>query len=215
MRILITRAKPWAELVASLGGRFELVFCPFIDFKYIPILSLPKTDWIFFTSPTSVEAVLRCFTAQQIAGYRLAAMGKGTARQLKERGLEPIFTGQGNRTEAIGVHFGQVVGNESVFFPIASRTLQRVQNKISNAVEQEVYETVIQDNKAPKHDAILFTSPSNVEGFLRSNALPSANRIFALGPATAQALKKKCILLGDTAPENIAKEIIRYLQAVD
>jgi hydroxymethylbilane synthase len=103
-------------------------------------LPASKTDWIFFSSRNSVKY----FFAQSpdISNQKLAAIGKATARDLREFG-EVHYFGDDTDTTRIAEEFAKVASEGTVLFPQSNISQRVVQSALpeSNVIEIVCYST--------------------------------------------------------------------------
>lgn len=193
--ILITRTLDEHSAISTWCSQnhFTLIQQAFIETKAISGLSIPSTDWVFFSSPQGVKLY---FEQYSLLAKHIAALSNGTAKTLSELSLIPEFIGPSNKSpEEIGRNFfAQLDSNQSVLFPLSSISRKNVssQKKGHPVIELVTYETSTNSVKiACIPDIILFTSPSNVDGFLTCNTLHRKTKILALGLTTALHLRAK------------------------
>jgi uroporphyrinogen-III synthase len=149
--------------------------------------------WIFFTSRKGVAFFWDGIGGdlRSLRGYRIACMGKGTAAECFDRGMNPDFIGNG-RPEAVAYALAQLVEGSKVLFPIAERSLRSVQSIWKDDVRQEdliVYRQKPKQKLEPFSASIyVLTSPLNCR-ILLERKLADRNAIFvAIGNTTAKAL---------------------------
>lgn len=161
--------------------------------------------WVIFTSPAAVESWFRqapIVRAREDARPRslVAAVGTGTARALREKGVEPDLIPPSFTTEALARAFP--LGTGAVLLPradIAPRDLEdALRGKGWTPKRVEAYRTRIprslpvEARKALKDervDAIVFTSASTVDGFVRLAGVLSGPKVACIGPVTARAAR--------------------------
>jgi len=178
----------WAERNGcSIIGHSLLRFTP-VNF------SLPRPcDWWFFYSRRAVQFAADKLALCSLPLPKVAAMGPGTARALREHdyGLTASFVGNGD-PGTVAREFGQLAAGEKVFFPRARQSRKTVQSLLEDTVR--VYDAVCYDNQPVKQpdfvyaSIYVFTSPLNARTYLSAHPLPADARIIAIGPSTAQAL---------------------------
>jgi hydroxymethylbilane synthase len=176
--------------LSALG--FDVKGRALIDFKAIPLRSFPVTDWIFFSSKHAVKNFL--IQKPALGEVKFGVVGKGTADELRRFGKKAEFIGYSVDTKLTGKQFAAVVGSKTVLFPQAKESLRTIQQQFTKkdqVYDLPVYETVENlEGEIPDTEILLFTSPSNVEGFLKKKRVSKTQRIVAMGDATAAALKK-------------------------
>ncbi len=165
-----------------------------IDTRPIPIRKTVKTDWIFFSSKNAV----RYFFEQkpETNGVRFGAVSRSTADEIRKFGKRPEFIGSPDDTRLTGKKFASLVGRQTVLFPQAKGSMRTVQQQLKKeqVVDLVVYETSKkisgQQFPVPGCDVLVFTSPSNVEAFFEKNKISAAQKVIAMGDATANVLRK-------------------------
>ena len=152
-------------------------------------------DWLFFYSANGVR-----FFAEQCLGnpgfnwsaFKIGAMGRGTARSLKESGVTVDFEGNGF-PETVAGEFLKVAKGEKVIFLGARRSKNSIQVLLEKQIQSK--RIVVYDNQPSgfslkeNPEYIIFTSPLNVEAFLQYNSVDPNQKIIAIGPTTGKKLK--------------------------
>ncbi|HIG73429.1 MAG TPA: uroporphyrinogen-III synthase [Bacteroidetes bacterium] len=214
-RIVVTRAEeqahPLADAIRQRGWTPLLV--PSI--RFVPMdapaplaeaaCEIDGAAWVVFTSRTGVRFGMRAIRETRAdgwpAGVRIAAVGPGTAEALREEGVTADFVPRdaigdvlveelpltsGDRVVLLRSH----IGREAIVTGLAAR----------GAVVDDVpaYRTLTEADPhaaaqalGARPDAVTFTSPSTVRGFLSSlpDLGPLADvALVAIGPVTADAL---------------------------
>lgn len=163
----------------------ELIERPFIFTSPISSVSeWPHAKWVFFSSPKGAEISIKL--GLDLSKYRIAALGEGTAKSLPKT-VKPEFVGHSTDTRAVAEDFLKFVGDESVLFPLSDRSLKNVSSIFPENQKTEVqcYHTTTVAMDCPKTDVIIFSSPSNVEGFLLKNKISPHQKVITFGPSTA------------------------------
>jgi uroporphyrinogen-III synthase len=162
-----------------------------IHFKAVPFERVPATDWIFFYSKRAVRYFFEQLPAPLKQSVKLAAVGPGTAEQLRQRGVQPAFTGNGIPQE-VAHDFGRAAKRQHVLFPQARHSRQSVQKALGQRIQAQTL--VVYDNR-PLRDVplsraqvLVFTSPLNVEAYFRQHQLLAGQQTVAIGQPTAEAL---------------------------
>lgn len=174
-----------AEIGMSLEGH------SFIKTTTVPIPGVPEgVNWLFFMSPASVSHFFEQGHPLP-AGIRLGTLGEGTAAAMAP-GLKSDFIGSHSDTEEVGEEFNRVLGNDSVAFVRGTRSLGRLQAKISTAQSQSLicYDTSLVTEKLKINpEVVVFSSPSNAEGFFLANKWEEGMKAVAFGSTTARTLE--------------------------
>jgi uroporphyrinogen III methyltransferase/synthase len=169
-------------------------------------------DWIAFTSPNGVEEFARqCrrhgLDARALGRSKLAAVGPATAQALGRVFLQPDLVPDEFTTEAMGkalARFDNLSGKSILLIrsDIAPRGLGDILRQAGARVKDlSIYQTCkpaslpAEANQAlldGKVDWITFTSSSTVENFLAlaGQSLLNGPKLAAIGPVTAEALKR-------------------------
>lgn len=188
-------SKSETELTAlpqfCIDNNIQLVSQALIRFEAVPFTISKDFDAIFFSSPRSILFFLKgrsipknCF---------IACVGQGSATVLKAIGHNPNFIGEGNNLEKIALDLKDACKNKNILFPLSSRSLKSISSHFDpNQVEEVVvYDTINHSSALPECDFVVFTSPSNVESYLESNAFCSTSTYIAWGKSTLKALDKR------------------------
>lgn len=201
MRLFISRElsadSPFYETFRDLN--IEIQAESLVAFGLLPFAHLPISDWIFFTSRQSVLFFFQGLKAAAIpfpAGTKLAVMGEGTAKALRESGYAPDFIGNGD-PQMVGESMGLLAKGGTILFPRALQsreTVQKIIGEWANAIDLVVYDNQPRmDLPIISADALVFTSPLNVEAYFSKQKVVSQPIFFAIGATTRQALLDKNI----------------------
>jgi len=214
--ILVTRELPsdsayfpWAQQVD-----FGIIHRPFINFNPIVNLTIPETDWIFFSSPKGVKLYLENY---QLKAKKIAALSTGTADQLEKRAIAQHFVGDNHKAPIdIAKDFIlQVELDKTILFPLSDISKKNISTQFTThkIIELVTYETILDVKKIEVPlDIVVFTSPSNVCGFLAKNRINESTKVIAIGKTTEKELN-------DFGIENVhlplstdEKDIVRLLK---
>jgi uroporphyrinogen-III synthase len=192
--ILITRKlRPdslFFEWAAKSGYRIADI--PFIKFEPVTGLEIPETDWIFFSSPTGAKLYLETYP---LKAKRVAALSTGTSSVLRENGIFPDFTGTAKKepSETGTAFFSLLEKQQTVLFPLSSISKKSVSSLSDSArtIEMVTYRTTLDPKPVDLIPAaIVFTSPSNVQGFLAANNLDPQTKVITIGKTTGSELSR-------------------------
>jgi len=121
-----------------------------------------------------------------------AAVGRTTARKIKDRGGRVAFTGTEGSMNLADLVAGRVVG-KTVIWPHANGAdpapLQRVADRAKVFAAPTIYTAVPQAPATEQVDLITFASPSAVEGWTMSRSLDEAP-IAVIGNTTRRAIEE-------------------------
>src|SRR3989338_6159721 len=79
-----------------------------------------------------------------------------------------------------------------VLFPLAKNSNETIVKNIPDNQKMIVrcYETILVEKTLNQHDTYVFTSPSNVTSFLKSNTFPEKAKLIAWGTTTAAKMRE-------------------------
>ena len=163
-----------------------------IDFKAIPVTSIPKTDWIFFSSKNAV----RHFFNQgfNLKMQKVGCIGEATFKILSQYIKQVNFCGNDVDIHKTSAEFSKIIGHETCLFPISNISKKTVQQHLSanQVFNMVVYETFSLANfKLPELDVLIFTSPSNVQNYFSKYPINPNQKVIAIGSSTLNELKNK------------------------
>lgn len=184
-------------------------------------------DWIVFTSAAGVRAWFE--RAERLGVERpralVAAVGDATAEVLRDGGMEPDLVPDPFTTEALGRTFPH--GGGRVLLPradLASTDLEdALREKGWTPVRLDAYRVrparalppeagdAIQQGRV---DAVTFTSPSTVEGFVRLAGIISGPEVVCIGPVTAAAARRSGLSVGAMADPHTEDGLVDALVRV-
>ncbi len=206
-KILITRPLSGQQLEYARILGLEPVIEPALEFEFPEywdgvlkvINSHLKSDWVF-TSVNGVKALKEMMQngLQVRPEVQLFAVGAKTKEALEGLGLEAKMP----RIQD-GAHLADLIIEEgkidSVIYFHGNLSRDEMTGKLRDkrieVIEVEVYKTIISPVSLPTNpvEAVLFYSPSAVEGFRQGEGFDGEGelpQLFAIGPTTAEALRK-------------------------
>jgi uroporphyrinogen-III synthase len=185
MRVVVTRAAaqadPLAERLEALGH--EVVRCPLIRIE--PLGDEPVDasayDWAVVTSPNGAAELARRLVGPP---RRLAAIGQGTAAELRARGLHADLVPAVATQEGLLAELPRPPGR--VLLAAAEGARRLLVDEVG-ADFLPLYRTVeLVPDSAPDGDLVLLASPSAARALARTGVrLP----VVAIGPQTARAAR--------------------------
>lgn len=209
-RVVVTRR---AEQAAVLGDKlaaagFQPLYFPTIELQALPSEALDHAladsegyDWLLFSSGNAVRFYFERLQSLGLAARlpRTAVVGPATARKLREYGVEPDFMPETFTGEALAVGLGDLHG-QRILLPRSRignpQIVDELRRQGATVADVPLYDTVTAapdpaalDLLAQGYEAITFTSPSSVQGFVAiSGGKPLASALVAcIGPVTAEA----------------------------
>jgi uroporphyrinogen III methyltransferase/synthase len=201
--VAVTRARAQASALAArlraLGA--TVVEAPAIRTNPLPAAKpdLSAYDLVAVTSPVGAGHLLDLLRdARELAGRTVAAIGPGTARALRERGVEPDVVPERSVAE------GLVEALDGV--PVTRALIARAaegRDVLPDALRERgaevdvlaLYETVAEplDDEtaaaARAADYLLFTSASSVRFFAQAAGELTGPKLLSIGPATSAELR--------------------------
>lgn len=218
--ILVTRTLETDSLIRKWADEngIPLIEKSFIQTVSINGLLIPETDWIFFSSPQSVNLY---FEHYSLCAKKIAALSEGTAAALSKLNQPVSFTGNSaHSTKETGIaFFNQLAENELTLFPLSDISKRNVssQKGAHAVIELITYKTELVSEKINETPAvILFTSPSNADGFLLKNKIDASTKILAIGETTAAHLKhlgyKNIHISNSTKEESLLNKIRTFFE---
>ncbi len=222
LRIIVTRTR---EQVGSLSHSLrelgaEVAEMPTLRIVPPPnkqdfakaVVGSPHHDWLVFSSPNGVERFFEAFFSvyedlRELGGSRIAALGPGTAQQLRKRGLMVDVMPKKAVAEELIAEFDRKADD---FGGLANSTMlwihaQQARDVIRCELEKRkaIVDECIAYDVAPGNahyasmlleegaDLITFTSSSAAVHFVRMGLnLPEHCCIASMGPITSAALHK-------------------------
>jgi uroporphyrinogen III methyltransferase / synthase len=209
MSVAVTRARAQASGLAAqlreLGA--SVLEAPAIRIQPLEF-ALPELegyDLVCLTSPNGVRVLFERLVAEgrdarALAGARVAAIGPGTARALREYGVIADIVPERFVAEGLVAALADVpVGRALIARAAQARDVlpDALRARGAEVDVVAVYETVAERANATALaalrdvDYITFTSSSTVEFFLEAidGSLPAGARVVSIGPVTSQALR--------------------------
>lgn len=201
--VAVTRARAQASALAArlraLGA--ATVEAPAIRTQPLDV-RLPAVqdyDLLCVTSPTGAELLFTHLRdARDLAGVTVAAIGPGTARVLRERGVEPDVVPERAVAEGLVEALADVEFSRALVVR-AREGRDVLPDALRARAEVDVvalYETVAEPltdearEAAAAADYLLFTSGSSVRFFAEAGGSLSGPRLVSIGPATSDVLRE-------------------------
>ena len=208
-------SKSEAEIVAlkkQLPTTLDLIAHSFLTFSPVSFSIEQPFDIVFFGSPRSV--LFYTAYANIPKGTKIACIGNKTAELLRELNYTPsyIFDRPGNPKQGVDA-FKTWCDGKSILFPISNQSLKSVSSAFPDNQKQEVvvYNTILNQQKIPLCDVYIFTSPSNVKGFLQTNEIQSSSNVISWGKSTSNALIDNGISISHELESASQEELLELL----
>jgi uroporphyrinogen III methyltransferase/synthase len=227
--VAVTRARAQAsELAARLRALGAgVVEAPAIRIEPLAaaVPDLAGYDLVCLTSPNGVRLLFERLDgdARAFAGKTVAAIGPGTARALRERGIEPDIVPERSVAESLLEALADVPATRALVARAAEARDVLPDGLRERGVEVDVvalYETVAEPldeatiTAARDADWITFTSSSTVRYFLEAagpDALRVRPRVVSIGPVTSDTLRENGVVADVEAAEHDIDGVIRAI----
>jgi uroporphyrinogen III methyltransferase / synthase len=156
-------------------------------------------DLVCVTSPNGAELLLdRLRDARELAGVTVAAIGPGTTRALRTRGIEPDVVPE----RAVAEGLVEAL-RDHVFDRVLIARAEAGRDVLPDALRERgahvdvaaLYRTVPEPlddgtrSAAAAADYLLFTSASSVRFYAQAGGSLDGPRLLSIGPATSEALR--------------------------
>lgn len=204
--ILVTRPLSGQQLEYARILGLEPIIKPALEFEFPEywdtvlkvINEHRKSDWIF-TSVNGVNAIKQMMKNgfQVRPEVQLFAVGSKTQEALQDLGLEAKIPHSQDAEHLADLIIEEGKIDSVIYFHgnlSRDEMPEKLRAKDIEVVKVEVYKTTINPVYLPEEpvDGILFYSPSAVEGFKAGEGFnKSLPTLFAIGPTTAEALRKE------------------------
>ena len=198
--VLSTKTLDGAMLAFAQTLKLDVQCIDFIETTALPFnldfTVLQTFDAIAFTSANAVKFFFENeLAASLINGKAVFALRGKTSEELLAKGLEANAEAASANELADEIARNQTI--KSVLHIGGNLRLPVLENKLKAAGisynDLAVYQTKVLDNNQVNqpYEAILFFSPSGVEGFMGSNNFEAETVCCCIGQTTANALKEK------------------------
>lgn len=215
-RVFIT--KPEYEITSLrdqlASSNIDVSAHSFLSFQTTEAEPKKEIDIIFFGSTRSIlflKARIDLSLAKDIA-----CIGRKTAVILTQMGFPPSFIGTESGDPAqVAKEFKSWCDGRSVLFPLSNRSLKSISSIFpeDQIDELTIYNTHVAGKKIDAHDVYVFTSPSNVEGFLIENKLSVGSIVIAWGKITKAALEANWIGVSHCLLTSTIEELTTLLKS--
>jgi uroporphyrinogen III methyltransferase / synthase len=194
MRVVVTRpraqARPLVERLRSLG--FEVVECPLIEIEPVSDDPIDCTgyDWVIVTSPNGADELAR----RAVNLPRVAAVGPGTAAQLRSRGIEPAFVPADSSQDGLVREFPRPAGR--VLFAAAEGARRGPVEELG-ADFVPLYRTRLLTPAPPDGDVVVLASGSAARAYA---GVGGDAPVVTIGPETSDVARSVGLRVVAEAP---------------
>lgn len=192
---------------------FKVTSHSFLSFEAIPFVLDDKFDVVFFSSPRSFDFYLQQYPI--LKDVQIACAGLSTKKHIENKGFEVNYYSEsaGNIDEATKAFEEWLNPLSIVLFPLSNLSKKSYSKYLSShqVIEKMVYRTSVLPKIIPNCAIYIFTSPSNVEGFFKTNTLPDKALTIAWGNSTSKTLSTYAnvdVVLN----QSTIQELIQYLE---
>ncbi len=214
--ILITRSiseVPQLEAFCH-AQKIHLIAESFIDFAPVKASIPSNIETIFFGSRRAVDYFL--LQAEIPVSCEIACIGASTAAHLQKLGYRVHFTGtKAGDPQSVAEELKSWLGMRKLYVAQSAQSNRSMAKALpENQTEAIIlYETIsISKVISTPLNWIVFTSPSNLEGFLSSNSVSPETQIIAWGKTTEKALQSNDLKADFVLESASEAEIISILK---
>lgn len=214
-KLFISKSIKEIETLADFCTKNQYGLFPhsFLQFESIPFKINQNYQAIFFGSPRAVDF----FLAQESIPNQvyIGCIGEITANHLRLTSYEPHFTGKmSGDASQVALDFKNQVGDKIVFFPQSSSSNRTISSVFDpqQIIEMSIYKTILVSKSIPNCDYYVFTSPSNVDGFLLENEIANDAKVIAWGKTTEKYLISKNLKVYKTLANSSIADLIKILK---
>lgn len=196
LRLFISKSMEDLEALPAFCEQndIQLAAHSFLSFEAVPFEVNSSFDIVFFASPRAVHFFTKTVDC---TSKLIAVAGESTRKTAELLGLTVHFSprNSGNIDES-SREFASWANEKRVLFPISDISQKSYSNYLNRTQIEfiQTYKTHISTEKIEKNDVYVFTSPSNVKGFLKSNTISPDSRVIAWGDTTFKALANHIVL---------------------
>ena len=205
MKVIVTRPRAQAgPLVARLEQLgHEVVECPLIEIERTSDEPIDCTgyEWAVVTSPNGADEVAR--RARNLP--KVAAVGPGTAEQLRGHGIEPAFVPKVSSVDGLLDEFPRPAGR---IVYLAAENARRRPIDALRADYVPLYRTVLLQPDAPDGDVVVLASGSAARAYAWTGGKAPA---VSIGPETSRVAESVGI---DVAVEAVTHDLEGLVGAV-
>ena len=189
-------------------NNIKLVNKSFLHFESLTSSVIPFGEVYFFLSQHKIPDEVQ-----------IACVGQSTANEFLKRGIPVDFIGKSaGNPEQVAKELSHFISQKSIVFIGALEGSDAIYSQLNSNSKRKypVYKTIIiSETINEKFDYYVFTSPSNLKGFLESNSLPTNSNVIAWGKTTEKALKAKGLSPYITLENSCENELISKLSLLE
>jgi uroporphyrinogen-III synthase len=205
VKVIVTRPRaqsgPLVDRLEKLG--YEVVECPLIEIERTSdeAIDCAGYEWAVVTSPNGADEVAR--RARNLP--RVAAVGPGTAEQLRSHGIEPAFVPKVSSVDGLLAEFPRPAGR---ILYLAAENARRRPIEALRADYVPLYRTVLLQPDPPDGDVVVLASGSAARAYAWTGGKTPA---VSIGPETTRVAESVGL---DVAVEAEAHDLDGLVAAV-
>ena len=214
--ILITKSKydKGALYDYCISQNIAICYHSFLTFKQVNISETTTSDVLFFSSKRAVDYFLQQTKISE--NTTVACIGESTKQHLNAKGIEVNFVGNNpGEPEFVSKELAKWLGGKSCTIVLAKESKKSILKHLNPSTSNicVVYETYIHSKKINQtFDCIVFTSPSNAEGFLKENTISETTKVIAWGETTKRFLMEHQLEVWKTLKSASEEELIEIVK---
>ncbi len=174
--------------------------------------SLPKVDILFFASSRSFDFYL---SQKSITDELISCAGESSAKYIESKGFSvdffPLMSGI---VRDSAKEFANWVGGRTVGFSTSNLSKLSYSQFLSDQQFFVIptYQTLYDTSLIPNSNYYIFTSPSNVDAFLKVNIFPANCRIISWGETTTAHLLSLGFVVYHTLKVSSDEALVMFLE---
>ena len=192
-RIFISRNLEPNSPIKKIAKGHNLVSKSLIHFSPLPFEE-PQADWIFFYSRNGVKYFFEQGN-YALYPYLWACMSEGTANELSQYVTDISFIGNGTNEQIASAFEAQLHSDSITCFIRAEHSLDSIKTHLKRTEDFSIpvyRNTLIEVIPIQKFDILIFTSPMNVDAWMKQRTITN-EKIITIGNTTGSYLKSKGI----------------------
>lgn len=214
--VFITKPIAEVELLKQFCEKngMQLTGNSFIQFKLVKAEIQDEIKTIFFGSKRAFDFFL---TQSDIPeNCEIACIGKTTKKYIEESGFQVSFCGEkAGNPAAVAEELKVWLGNRKLHIALSAQSNRSMSKVLPKDQVEEiiVYQTLSNPQKTDKiPDVLVFTSPSNLKGFLVENTISPSSTMIAWGETTKTVLMEMGNQPDFVMQDSTEDELINILQ---
>lgn len=214
--ILITKFKDDQGVLYDycVAQNIAIHYHSFLTFKQVNLPETPTSDVLFFSSKRAVEYFLS--QSKISTKTEIACIGESTKIHLQTKGIAVNFVGHNaGNPELVSQELANWLGERTITIILAKESKKSILTQLNSSKIScyIVYETIINSKIIEQQfDCVVFTSPSNAEGFLKENTISETTKVIAWGETTKRFLMEHQLEVWKTLKSASEEELIEIVK---